>query len=75
MNKKLVLGLLFILGLPIVAGKVRAYNAAAENYQSFVIPSYMGLSYEEAVEEGHIIKNFSWEEESTQFKIEIPNIK
>ena len=75
MNKKLILGLLFIFGLPVVAGKVRAHNAATENYQLFAIPSYMGLNYEEAIEEGQIIKNFSWEEESTQFEIEMPNTK
>ena len=73
MNKTSIVALIFVFGLPVMAGKVRAYNTDTEIAESSHNPAYMtGMTYEEALEEGEITNCFDWEEQYTAFKIETP---
>jgi len=76
MNKTSIAALIFLFGIPVVAGKVRAHNTGTEVATSSHNPSYMtGMTYKEAVEEGEITNCFNWEEQYTAFKIETPSTK
>ena len=72
MDKRLMLVAIFVFGLPIMTGKIRAHNIEAEHEENLRATSYMmGLNYEEALEEGEIINCFSWKEDHTVFEIEV----
>ena len=76
MDKTSIAALIFIFGLPTLAGKVRAHNTDTEVAKSSHNPAYMtGMTYKEAVEEGEITNCFDWEEQYTAFKIETPSTK
>ena len=75
MNTRLALVMIFIFGLPVVAGKVRANNIVPVS-STVESPSYMmDMSYKEALKEGEIVNCFSWEEQYTAYEIEIPSTK
>jgi len=76
MNKRLVLAMAFLFGLPVMAGKIRASNIEVEYGKGMEGISYMmGMSYREALEEGEITNCFSWREEHTAYEIKALPVK
>ena len=68
--------LFFIFGMPVVVGNMRANSANEIEDPPPRVSSYMDeMNYIQALEGGEIVNCFVWEEISTMYKIEAPEVK
>jgi|ETNvirnome_2_130_1030620.scaffolds.fasta_scaffold01303_9 hypothetical protein len=75
MVKRMILVLLFVVGIPVLSGQIRASNIEDGERQALLILSHTDVDYDQVLGGREIINCFVWEEIVTVLEVESSDAK